>query len=81
MRRTLSDELEVACETKRADWVGATVWFAFVETETHRLLLVAEVRLEETEKPGVWEGIWLSEPGFRLEAEGELVFEVASSGS
>jgi hypothetical protein len=76
VRRTLSDELEVACETKRADLAGATVWFAFVEPETHRLLLEAEVRLEETEEPGVWEGIWLSEPDFRLEAEGELVFEV-----
>jgi hypothetical protein len=65
VRRTLNDELEVACETRQADWAEATVWFAFVEPETHRLLLEAEVTLEETEEPGVWEGVWLSEPGFR----------------
>jgi len=81
VRRTLSDELEVAFETKQADLAGAKVWFAFVEPETQRLLMEAEVTLEDTEEPGVWEGIWKSEPGFRLEAEGELVFEVTGSGS
>lgn len=81
VRRTVTDSLEVAFETRQADFAGAKVWFAFVEPATHRLLLEGEVTLAETEEPGVWEGVWLSEPGFCLEAEGELVFEVVGSGS